>query len=112
MQLLSANVFVHPSYIDNSPNSVCEAQITGVPVIACNVGGISSLIKNNETGLLVPSNDPYSLAYKIKELCVSKLKAEKISKKAVIVATKRHNSKSILLNLVSIYNKLYANQIS
>lgn len=110
--LKTANVFVHPSYIDNSPNSVCEAQIFGVPVIACNVGGVSSLIENNLTGILVPANDPYSLAYKIKEICISQWKAEKISTEAVKVASKRHNFETILANLLSIYKTLYANQIS
>lgn len=112
LTLLTANVFVHPSYIDNSPNSVCEAQICGVPVIACNVGGMSSLIENNVTGVIVPANDPYSLAYKIKEICISKSKAEKISTESIKVATSRHNLGAILINLVSIYKTLYANQIS
>lgn len=112
LALLTANVFVHPSYIDNSPNSVCEAQICGVPVIACNVGGMSSLIENNVTGILVPANDPYSLAYRIKEICVSDSKAEKISTEAIKVATSRHNLAAILINVVSIYKTLYANQIS
>ena len=40
----TSDLFIHPSYIDNSPNSICEAQILGLPVIACNVGGISSII--------------------------------------------------------------------
>lgn len=111
-ELLVANVFVHPSYIDNSPNSVCEAQISGVPVIACNVGGVSSLIEDNVTGVLVPANDPYSLAYKIKELCISESNSKKISTEAIKVATKRHDLDAILLNLVSIYKTLYANQIS
>ena len=111
-ELLKANVFVHPSYIDNSPNSVCEAQISGVPVVACNVGGVSSLIENSVTGVLVPANDPYSLAYRIKELCVSRITAEKISTEASKVATKRHDLDALLLNLVSIYKTLYANQNS
>lgn len=111
-ELLTANVFVHPSYIDNSPNSVCEAQISGVPVVACNVGGVSSLIENNVNGVLVPANDPYSLAYRIKELCISRITAEKISTEAIKVATNRHDLETILLNLVSIYKTLYANQNS
>jgi len=44
---------VHPSYIDNSPNSICEAQILGLPVVATNVGGVESLIENGKTGLLI-----------------------------------------------------------
>lgn len=110
-ELLTANVFVHPSYIDNSPNSVCEAQISGLPVVACNVGGVSSLIENNVTGILVPANDPYSLAYRIKELCISESNSKKISVEAIKVATNRHNLDGVLSNLISIYKTLYANQV-
>lgn len=63
-QLRESTVYVHPSYIDNSPNSVCEAQYLGVPVIATNVGGVSSLIDNGMNGILVQSHDAYMLAGK------------------------------------------------
>ena len=37
-ELSSSRVYIHPAIIDNSPNSLCEAQIVGCPVIAANVG--------------------------------------------------------------------------
>ena len=40
-QLCNSNFYIHPSYIENSPNSVCEAMALGMPVIATNVGGIN-----------------------------------------------------------------------
>ena len=43
-EYLSANVFICPSSIENSPNSVGEAQLLGVPILASNVGGVSSII--------------------------------------------------------------------
>lgn len=112
LSLQKANVFVHPSYIDNSPNSVCEAQICGIPVIACNVGGVSSLIKNKITGIIVPANDPYTLAFSIKEICANESIAEKISIEAVKTAKKRHSRDEIVINLISIYKKLYDSQTS
>lgn len=65
--LLSCSVYVHPSYIDNSSNSVCEAQILGVPVVATNVGGVSSLFSPEQSSRLVPANDPFSMAFRIRE---------------------------------------------
>lgn len=55
VQLAEADIYVHTAYIDNSPNSLCEAQIIGIPVITTYVGGIPSLVKNYETGILIPS---------------------------------------------------------
>ena len=112
LALLTANVFVHPSYIDNSPNSVCEAQICGVPVIACNVGGMSNWLENNLNGILVPANDPYTLAYTIKEICTTESISQKISIEAVKAANSRHNRGEIAINLISIYKMLYDSKTS
>ncbi|MBQ8570921.1 MAG: glycosyltransferase [Kiritimatiellae bacterium] len=64
-ELLQSTAYVHTSYIDNSPNSVCEALLVGVPVVATNVGGVSSIVKDKHNGFLVPANDPFAAASKI-----------------------------------------------
>ena len=64
-ELLQCTAYVHTSYIDNSPNSVCEALLVGVPVVAMNVGGVSSIVKDKQNGFLVPANDPFAAASKI-----------------------------------------------
>jgi glycosyltransferase involved in cell wall biosynthesis len=94
--LLDADLFVHPSYIDNSPNSVCEAQLLGLPVVASYVGGIPSLIKQNETGILFPANDCYLLAQIIINLIYDPAKREQLGKQARAVALKRHDRQTIL----------------
>ena len=65
--LSEASVYVHPSYIDNSPNSVCEAQVLGVPVVATAVGGVPSLFSADRVRCLVPANDPLMAAARIRE---------------------------------------------
>lgn len=50
-EYLRANVFVCPSTIDNSPNSLGEAQILGTPCVASYVGGIPDMMRGNETNL-------------------------------------------------------------
>ena len=99
-------MFVHTSYIDNSPNSVCEAQFLGIPIISTNVGGIRSLIKENESGILVPSNDPYYLASQIIKLFSDKTEAIRLGIKGRIVAKERHNPTVIINALISIYKIL------
>lgn len=102
----AGGIFIHPSYIDNSPNSLCEAQLIGIPVISTNVGGISSLIENEETGLLVPANDPYTLVAGIIEIKTNKEKAIRLGKNARTEATLRHNKQIILDNLLYAYNQI------
>jgi glycogen(starch) synthase len=61
---------------------ILEAMSQGLPVIATRVGGIPEIINDKENGLLVPSDDPETLANAIKSLVVSPKLAEKIRLKA------------------------------
>ena len=97
---------MHPSYIDNSPNSICEAQIMGLPVIACNAGGVSSLIEDKETGYLVPTNSPHNIVSLVKEYSISSSKFNLVGKKAKIIAEKRHNKNDIKTATINLYRKL------
>lgn len=107
-ELLNTDIFIHPSYIDNSPNSICEAQILGVPIISTNVGGISSLIEHNITGLLVPANDPYMLCSLIIKLINDVNISINMSRKAEIIAKQRHSQTNILNDLVKAYSEVMA----
>ena len=100
------NVFICPSSIENSPNSVCEAMMTGVPVIASFVGGLSNLIKNKTEGFLYQADASYMLAYYLYELFVSGKEAEKIGKCARDTAIKRHDISRIVNELIGIYSEV------
>lgn len=104
--LCHATAYVHTSYIDNSPNSLCEAQILGCTPVSTNVGGIPSLIKNSETGYLVPSNDPYQMAFLLEDLFLHPGQNLKMGKAAKEIALDRHNSDKIVNKLLSDLNSL------
>jgi glycosyltransferase involved in cell wall biosynthesis len=104
--MLSADIFVHPSYIDNSPNSVCEAQILGIPVIASNVGGLNSIIEDNETGILVPSNGAFEISGIILKSYSNKDYFKDISINSQHLAFKRHNKEKILKDLLKVYQTI------
>ena len=65
---LSANVFVCPSSIENSPNSVGEAMLLGVPVVAADVGGVKNMLKHGEEGYIYQHDATYMLAYYVKRV--------------------------------------------
>ncbi|NOS78162.1 MAG: glycosyltransferase [Nitrospira sp.] len=53
----AADVFVIPSLQDNLPNTVLESMACGTPVIGFAVGGISDMVRDGLTGLMVPPRD-------------------------------------------------------
>ena len=104
--LLNCTVYVHPSYIDNSPNSLCEAQILSCSVIATNVGGVSSMVKEGETGYLVPANDPYQMAFAIVNLYMDRKLNISIGNNARKEALERHDPHKIISNLFKVYERV------
>lgn len=103
-QLLEANMYIMASHIENSPNNLCEAMILGLPIIATNVGGTSSLIKNDKDGILIQDGDPWVLAGSIVELFNDYDKAKKFGQNARTRAMVRHNPQTITNDLINIYN--------
>ena len=105
-QLCNSNFYIHPSYIENSPNSVCEAMALGMPIISTNVGGISSLISDKIEGLLVQEGEPYSLAAAIIELINNYEYAKLLAKNARERAINRHDPPKIKKQLLDIYKTI------
>ncbi len=75
----SSSVVVVPSRMESLPTIIKEAFYLNVPVVGTNVGGIPELITDNETGLLVPSENPDKLADRVNELLSNTKKAKKIA---------------------------------
>ena len=106
--LCDSTMYVHTAYIENSPNSICEAQILGVPIISTNVGGISTILGGN--GILVPANDPWQMAYSILELAKNKNEMIKFSQGGKIIANKRHSPSLIRKQLMNCYSSILKHQ--
>ena len=104
--LLSSTMYFHSSYIENSPNSVGEAQMVGVPVVASRVGGTDSMVEHGKTGFLYPVTDPYIAAYYIKRLIDNKEENMAIGKKAREFALVRHDKKQIVKELLDVYEQI------
>ena len=57
-----ADIFVLPSVNEGFPIVLMEAMSFGLPIVATTVAGIPELVKDGETGILVPPRDPQALA--------------------------------------------------
>lgn len=102
-EYLKCNVFICPSSVENSPNSLGEAQILGVPCLSSYAGGIVDMMNGDETHLY-RYEDVEVLAHKI---CLifeegDKVNTDRMQKKAII----RHDPHSNLSDLLKIYTSI------
>ena len=109
--LIKSDIYIHTAYIDNSPNSISEAQILGLPIIATYVGGIPSLIENEVDGILIPANAPFSLSSEIMKLSKDKIKQRFLSQNAVLRARDRHDPVRISESIHFVYDQLNKSNI-
>lgn len=105
-ELSQAHAYVHTAIIDNSPNSLCEAQLIGCPVIAANVGGIPQLVTDGKTGILYPYNEPHTLAFNIMNLYQKKDRLTELSVNEISMAHERHAPKAIADRLLQCYEEI------
>ena len=69
--LNSADIFVHPSLSEGTPNSIIEAMACGLPVLATAVGDIPNIIDSGHDGILIPSKDYKQIEIKLDTLIQS-----------------------------------------
>ncbi len=103
---LSSHVFVSPSVLENSPNSVGEAMILGVPVVSSNVGGVSSMLTDGEDGFLYRYDNAQALADCVDKIFSDDALAQKFSQNARAHAAKTHNVENNNQVMLEIYKKI------
>lgn len=100
---LDAHVYVMPSAIENSPNSLCEAQIIGVPLVASYCGGTPTLVDEGKTGYMYRYEEIEMLAHTIMRLFEQKDFAQ-LSFNERSTALVRHDREINANRLVEIYS--------
>ena len=105
-EFLQSHVFVLPSTVENSPNSLGEAMLLGVPCVAADVGGVSTMMKDQAEGLIYPSTEPLLLAKSICQVFDMEANAAAMGRAAQAHARVTHDPETNLRMLRSIYGKL------
>ena len=103
---LDANVFALPSTIENSPNSLGEAMLLGVPCVAADVGGVTTMMTHEKEGFVYQSTAPYMLAHYICKVFAMEDEAVSLGKAAGVHASATHDPEKNLQDLLTIYQTL------
>lgn len=108
-QYLKAHVFVSPSIIENSPNSLGEAMLLGVPSIASDVGGVSSVLEHGVDGFMYRADAPYLLAYYLYQIMIDDELAIKISRNGRKKAEELYDVEKNINSVMEMYNIIIEN---
>lgn len=109
---MKAAIYVQPAIVDSRGDTemlgvvLLEAMHYGVPLVASNVGGIPDVVKDGETGLLVPQKDPKALASAIERLLEDRKLTDKIASNARKQLASNFSWINILDKIIKAYNKL------
>ena len=111
-RFLKSSVFLCPSVLENSPNTVGEAQLLGVPVAASKTGGIPDMVSDGRDGLLFPVGDERKISQAIEALwdrtkgadglCL----AERLSRQARKKASKAYDGERNYQRLTEVYGEI------
>ena len=103
---LKSSVFVCPSILENSPNSLGEAMLLGMPVIASETGGIPSMLTDGREGFLFPVGDEGALAERVIRCFSDTDEAARMGDMARERARKTHDRDANAGRLTDVYGEM------
>ncbi|MFC5453918.1 glycosyltransferase [Prosthecobacter fluviatilis] len=92
-----------PSFHEAIPQSGLQALATGIPVVASDVGGIPSIIRNGETGRLAPPENAVALAAAIRETLEQKAQTQAMRQAGLQLVRSQHSLEAMLDRLEAVY---------
>lgn len=105
----AADLFVLPSLIEGLPGVILESFMLKVPVVANDVGGVSEVVINKQTGLLIDPDKPENFADACLSLLENKNMAESLVKNAYALVKEKFSNEAIALRFETFYKQLIQN---
>ncbi len=106
MALPAVDVFCLPSLQEGLGTVLLEAMAVGKPVVASNVGGVSSVIRHKETGYLVPPNDPQQLSQGLLEVMQDEALASRLASSGAELVRQKYHAARMVSETAGLYRKL------
>ncbi|MCR5279285.1 MAG: glycosyltransferase family 4 protein [Lachnospiraceae bacterium] len=105
-RLLRSSIFVCPSSIENSPNSLGEAMLLKVPCVSARVGGIPSIFDDGRDGILYEPGDVNGLKEGVARMWRNPDMASEFAEHAREHALITHDAAGNIARLKEIYNSM------
>lgn len=99
---LQSDIFVLPSKYEGSPNVLLEALSFGLPIITSNFLGVEGIIKDKETGLVIPLGNPQKLAEAINFYVNNLEERSRIAQNGFEMVKEKYSTEKHATNLIKI----------
>ena len=101
-----ADCFAFPSCYEGLPGAVVEAMLAGRPIVATDIPMIRDMIEDQMSGLLVPPQDPESLAAGIVRIARDRTLANNLAQAAETNARERFNMDRVVAQTEALYDQV------
>jgi glycosyltransferase involved in cell wall biosynthesis len=106
--MAAGDLFVLPSLSEGLPTVVCEAMNCGRPVVATAVDGTPEIVRDGQTGLLIPPGDPEALATAMARVLDDAGLAERMGAEALRIGQEQYTWAANARRMVAIYEEATA----
>jgi len=105
-RMARSHVCLMASLIENSPNTLGEAMVLGVPVVSAYAGGAPSMARDDIEALFYRPDDPAMLAFQIRRIFEDPELAARLSQAARARAQQTHDPERNLADLIAVYQAI------
>jgi len=105
LNAFTVSVSVSVSESESFGVAVVEAEACGVPVVVSNVGGLPEVVRDGETGFVVPPRSPEATAEVIEKILIDSELKRRLSVNARKFVLKKYNWNDNIQLITDIYRK-------
>ncbi len=101
--IAAADIYVNPADHEGLPVTILEALALGRPVVATAVGGVPSVVRDRETGMLVQPQQPKQLAAAVRSLLDDPARAKQLAERGRLLVEKEYGLEAMVRAFEDIY---------
>jgi len=105
-RMARSHVYAMASVIENSPNTLGEAMMLGMPCVSSYAGGAPGMARDEDEALFFRAGDPVTMAYQIKRLFDSDVLCARLGEAARARATRTHDADANVQGLLNAYRAI------
>lgn len=99
------NIFVSPSYREGFGQSLLEANLMGIPVVASSITGYKEIVEEGKNGFLIPSKDRDTLFSKMKEVYINSDELRSMTVNCREIVRERYDHLDVLKDAIEYYRE-------